>query len=160
MPHCALFGLGPCSRRRQYCGMDPLRRVRRTQKRALAAKLRRSATQMERHAWSLLRDRGILGFKFRRQHVLRGFIVDFYCAAQRLVLELEGDAHDGPDSEHTTLHARRCSKPPASEWSACGTGTSPGLRSRLSCGTVFKSSLIDTPFVVPPLRVCGEGDRG
>jgi len=27
----------------------------------------------------------------------RGFIVDFYCAAQRLVLELEGDAHDGPD---------------------------------------------------------------
>jgi len=77
--------------------MDPLRRVTRTQKRALAAKLRRSATQMERHAWSLLRDRGILGFKFRRQHVLRGFIVDFYCAAQRLVLELEGDAHDGPD---------------------------------------------------------------
>ena len=77
--------------------MDPLRRVRRTQKRALAAKLRRSATPMERHAWSLLRDRGILGFKFRRQHVLRGFIVDFYCAAQRLVLELEGDAHDGPD---------------------------------------------------------------
>src|SRR5205823_13124490 len=99
MPHRALFGLGPCSRRRQYCGMDPLRRVTRTQKRALAAKLRRSATQMERHAWSLLRDRGILGFKFRRQHVLRGFIVDFYCAAQRLVLELEGDAHDGPDSE-------------------------------------------------------------
>src|SRR5205807_9209835 len=77
--------------------MDPLRRVTCAQKRALAAKLRRSATPMERHAWSLLRDRGILGFKFRRQHVLRGFIVDFYCAAQRLVLDLEGDAHDGPD---------------------------------------------------------------
>src|SRR5207237_8996824 len=77
--------------------MDPLRRVTGAQKRALAAKLRRSATPMERHAWSLLRDRGILGFKFRRQHVLRGFIVDFYCAAQRLVLDLEGDAHDGPD---------------------------------------------------------------
>src|SRR5205085_4645008 len=79
------------------CGMDPLRRVTCAQKRALAAKLRRTATPMERHTWSLLRDRGILGFKFRRQHVLRGFIVDFYCAAQRLVLELEGDAHDGPD---------------------------------------------------------------
>src|SRR5437588_10296818 len=97
MPHRALFGLGPCSRRRQDCGMDPLRRVTRAQKRALAAKLRRSATPMERHAWSLLRNRGILGFKFHRQHVLRGFVVDFYCAAKRLVLELEGDARDGRD---------------------------------------------------------------
>src|SRR2546430_14623177 len=79
--------------------MDPLRRVTCAQKRALAAKLRRSATPMERHAWSLLRERGILGFKFRRQHVLRGFIVDFYCAAQRLVLVLAGDAHDGPDQQ-------------------------------------------------------------
>jgi len=76
--------------------MDPLRRVTGTRKRALAAKLRRTATPTERHAWSLLRDR-ILGFKFRRQHVLRGFIVDFYCTAKRLVLELEGDAHDGRD---------------------------------------------------------------
>ena len=97
MPQGALFGLGPYPRRSQYCGMDPLRRVRCAQKRALAAKLRRSATPMERHAWSLLRNRGILGFKFHRQHVLRGFVVDFYCAAKRLVLELEGDAHDGPD---------------------------------------------------------------
>jgi len=77
--------------------MDPLRRVTPAQKVALAAKLRRTATPMERHAWSLLRDRRILGLKFRRQHVVRGFIVDFYCAAERLVLELEGDVHDGPD---------------------------------------------------------------
>ena len=76
--------------------MDPLRPVSRAQKVALTAKLRRTATPIERHAWSLLKDRGVLGLKFRRQHVLRGFIVDFYCAAERLVLELEGDAHDGP----------------------------------------------------------------
>jgi very-short-patch-repair endonuclease len=44
----------------------------------------------------LLRNRQVLGLKFRRQHVLHGFVVDFYCAAERLVLELEGDAHDGP----------------------------------------------------------------
>src|SRR2546422_1956166 len=36
-----------------------------------------------RHARSLLRNRGLLGLKFRRQHVLHGFIVDFYCAAER-----------------------------------------------------------------------------
>ncbi len=77
--------------------MDPLRRITCAQKRALAAKLRRTATPMERRAWSLLCGRRILGFRFRRQHLLRGFIVDFYCAAKRLVLELEGDAHDGPD---------------------------------------------------------------
>src|SRR5205807_4676295 len=79
--------------------MDPLRRVTCARKRAVAAKLRRTATPMERHAWSLLRERSILGFKFRRQHVLHGFIVDFYCAARRLVLELEGDAHDPRDRQ-------------------------------------------------------------
>jgi len=37
----------------------------------------------------------VLGLKFRRQHVVHGFIVDFYCAAERLVLELEGAPHAG-----------------------------------------------------------------
>jgi very-short-patch-repair endonuclease len=36
----------------------------------------------------------VLGLKFRRQHVLHGFVVDFYCLAEHLVLELEGDVHD------------------------------------------------------------------
>src|SRR5437762_8270486 len=154
MPHCALFGLGPCSRRRQYCGMDPLRRVTRTQKRALAAKLRRSATQMERHAWSLLRDRGILGFKFRRQHVLRGFIVDFYCAAQRLVLELEGDAHDGPDQR--AYDAARAEVLEAARFRVVrlrkGDVTRAGLEAVLR-GAPGDSSTC-------PLSRQGEGDRG
>ena len=51
-------------------------------------------TPAERHAWTLLRNRGILGLKFRRQHVLHGFIVDFYCPSERIVIELEGDVHD------------------------------------------------------------------
>ena len=74
--------------------MDPLRHVPPAHKFALARQLRRVGTPMERYAWSLLRNRGVLGLKFRRQHVLHGFIVDFYSAAERLVLELEGDAHD------------------------------------------------------------------
>lgn len=37
----------------------------------------------------------MLGLKFRRQHVLHGFIVDFYCASERVIIELEGAAHDG-----------------------------------------------------------------
>src|SRR5438309_8083545 len=79
--------------------MDPLRRVPPGLKFTQARELRRAATSPERYAWSLLRNRGVLGLKFRRQHVLHGFIVDFYCAARRLVLELEGDAHDPRDRQ-------------------------------------------------------------
>lgn len=68
----------------------------RTQLYAAARQLRKQCTPTERYAWSLLRDRRMLGLKFRRQHVLHGFIVDFYCLAERIILELEGDAHDAP----------------------------------------------------------------
>ncbi len=58
-----------------------------------ARELRREATLAERRVWDLLRNRRMLGLKFQRQHVVAGFIVDFYCAELRLVLELDGDAH-------------------------------------------------------------------
>ena len=63
---------------------------------AIARQLRRNPTPAERHAWSLLRNRGILGLKFRRQHLVQGFIVDFYCPKLSLVLELDGVAHESP----------------------------------------------------------------
>ena len=78
--------------------MDPLRLVRLAHKFALARELRRAPTPAERHAWTLLRNRALLGLKFRRQHVLHGFIVDFYCAAEHLILELEGYPHEGRDA--------------------------------------------------------------
>jgi len=75
--------------------MDPLHRLRPAQRFALARVLRHRPTPAERHAWTLLRHRGILGLKFRRQHALHGFIVDFYCASHGVVIELEGAVHDG-----------------------------------------------------------------
>jgi len=75
--------------------MDPLRPIPIGKKLALARQLRREPTPAERHAWSLLRNRRLLGLRFRRQHVLHGFIVDFYCPALKLVLELDGNPHDG-----------------------------------------------------------------
>ena len=75
--------------------MDPLRRLRPAQRFALARQLRQRPTPAERHAWTWLRNRGILGLKFRRQHVLHGFIVDFCCLRERIILELEGNVHDG-----------------------------------------------------------------
>ncbi|TMB90442.1 MAG: DUF559 domain-containing protein [Chloroflexi bacterium] len=74
--------------------MDPLRRITRAQKFALARELRARATPAERFAWSLLRNRGVLGLKFRRQHVLHGFIVDFCCLEAGIVIELDGHVHN------------------------------------------------------------------
>jgi very-short-patch-repair endonuclease len=74
--------------------MDPLRRLRAAERFARARELWLQPTPAERHAWTLLRNRGILGLKFRRQHVLHGFIVDFYCSNERIVIELDGNVHD------------------------------------------------------------------
>jgi len=58
-----------------------------------ARQLRARATSAERKVWELLRGRRILDLKFRRQHVIDGFIVDFYCAEIELVLEIDGSIH-------------------------------------------------------------------
>jgi leucyl-tRNA synthetase len=62
----------------------------------LARRFRRAPTAVEATAWQILRDRARCGLKFRRQQVIAGFIVDFYCPSQRLVLELDGGVHDDP----------------------------------------------------------------
>jgi len=52
--------------------------------------------------WQQLRAHRFHGLKFRRQHPIGRFIADFYCHAARLVIELDGDAHDRErDAERT-----------------------------------------------------------
>jgi|HubBroStandDraft_5_1064220.scaffolds.fasta_scaffold154643_1 very-short-patch-repair endonuclease len=63
----------------------------------LARCFRQAPTVAEAAAWQILRDRAIFGLKFRRQQLVAGFVVDFYCPSQRLVLELDGGVHDDPD---------------------------------------------------------------
>lgn len=55
--------------------------------------MRRNPTPGERVAWEILRDRRFLGYKFRRQVPLAGFIVDFYCRELRLAVEIDGATH-------------------------------------------------------------------
>lgn len=80
-------------------------------KKELARRMRRDPTPSERAAWELLRDRRTLGLKFRRQQVILGFIVNFFCAQHRLVLEVDGSSH-GPleaqarDEERSLILAR------------------------------------------------------
>src|SRR5438094_10564821 len=66
---------------------------KRSLKVALAKANRHEPTPAEATAWSLLRNRRCLGLKFRRQHVIRGFIVDFYCPELNLALEVDGTVH-------------------------------------------------------------------
>jgi adenine-specific DNA-methyltransferase len=55
--------------------------------------LRRRSTDVERLLWRRLRDRQLAGAKFRRQHPIGPYIVDFLCLEQRLVIELDGGQH-------------------------------------------------------------------
>jgi len=55
--------------------------------------LRQNASQAEDLLWHVLRNRTI-GFKFRRQHSIQPYIVDFYCAEVSLVIEIDGMTHE------------------------------------------------------------------
>jgi very-short-patch-repair endonuclease len=61
-----------------------------------ARDLRKTETESEQAAWRLLRSIRFKGFKFRRQHPLCQYIVDFYCPQRRLVVELDGSVHGQP----------------------------------------------------------------
>ena len=58
-----------------------------------AKELRRDMTPAEKILWEELRANK-LGVHFRRQQVIEGFIVDFYCHKAALVIEVDGDIHD------------------------------------------------------------------
>jgi len=59
----------------------------------IARRLRNNATDAERRLWNGVRREQIGGFKFRRQVILNGFVVDFACLEARLILEVDGATH-------------------------------------------------------------------
>ena len=56
--------------------------------------LRRSMTKAEAVLWKKLKDRNVFNTRFRRQHPISIFIVDFYCHEYKLVIEVDGDIHN------------------------------------------------------------------
>jgi very-short-patch-repair endonuclease len=62
-------------------------------KKEFARYLRKEETFPEKVMWEIFKDRRFCGLKFRRQHVLVGFIADFYCHERRLIVELDGWRH-------------------------------------------------------------------
>jgi very-short-patch-repair endonuclease len=70
------------------------------EKQQRAKELRRDMTPAEKILWNELRANK-LGVHFRRQQVIAGFIVDFYCHKTALVVEVDGDVHDLQQEEDT-----------------------------------------------------------
>jgi very-short-patch-repair endonuclease len=58
-----------------------------------ARRLREAMTDAERRLWFAMRDRRLAGYKFRRQHPIEGFVVDFACTRHHLVVEADGGQH-------------------------------------------------------------------
>lgn len=59
----------------------------------LARTLRKQATPAEKFLWHRLRNKQLNGLKFRRQHPIGRYVVDFYCAELRLIVEVDGEIH-------------------------------------------------------------------
>ena len=60
--------------------------------------LRQKMTAAEAFLWNHLKSRKLDGKRFTRQHSIGNYIVDFYCASERLILELDGEVHQSPNA--------------------------------------------------------------
>ena len=73
-----------------------------------ARQMRVAKTDAERRLWAVLRSRRLDGYKFRRQHPIAGYILDFFCVGERLAVEADGGQH--LDEEAVADDARRTRK--------------------------------------------------
>ncbi|MEK7377081.1 MAG: DUF559 domain-containing protein [Candidatus Margulisiibacteriota bacterium] len=62
-------------------------------KKKFARELRKDQTLAEEQVWKLLRNRRYLEYKFRRQYVVEGFVIDFFCKELKLGIEVDGGIH-------------------------------------------------------------------
>jgi very-short-patch-repair endonuclease len=72
-----------------------------------ARNLRQSSTDAEQLLWCLLRNRRLAGFKFRRQHPIVPYVVDFYCESAKFAVELDGGQHNTDEARlHDDIRTR------------------------------------------------------
>jgi very-short-patch-repair endonuclease len=65
----------------------------------LAKENRKNLTEAEIKMWSVLRDNRFEGYKFRRQHPMGNYILDFYCHQLKMVIEVDGGYHEEMDQK-------------------------------------------------------------
>ena len=71
-----------------------------------ARNLRNDPTKAEAILWQVLRNKNLEGFRFRRQHPIGPYIVDFYCPKKKLIIEVDGGQHaeqEKQDAERTAF---------------------------------------------------------
>ncbi len=59
----------------------------------IAREFRKKPTKSEKLMWQVLRNRQFRNLKFRRQHLIEGYLLDFYCHELRLAIEIDGPIH-------------------------------------------------------------------
>jgi very-short-patch-repair endonuclease len=69
----------------------------------LRRELRKNLTPAEARLWKFLQNSQLEGRKFRRQHSIGRYIIDFYCPGEKLAIELEGNVHFNPVNEQYDL---------------------------------------------------------
>lgn len=70
--------------------------------------LRKSLTPAEAYLWKHIKSRQFEDRRFNRQHSIKNYIVDFYCAKEKLIIELDGEVHNNvfaqeKDEERTKI---------------------------------------------------------
>lgn len=66
--------------------------------------LRRDITPAEAALWEKLRNKQFHKLKFTRQHSIGNYIVDFYCAHPRIVIEVDGEVHSESEQKEKDIH--------------------------------------------------------
>ncbi|MCW5937181.1 MAG: endonuclease domain-containing protein [Fimbriimonadaceae bacterium] len=71
-----------------------------------ARRMRKEPTWAEKRLWEELRRKNVAGLKFRRQHPVIGFVADFCCVAAKVVVELDGEGHEGREARDSARDAQ------------------------------------------------------
>ncbi len=78
----------------------------------IARHLRKNLTYGEKILWKILRNKNVKGLRFRRQHPIDNYIVDFYCKEKSIIIEIDGPLHEEEERKlkdeirETYLHAK------------------------------------------------------
>ena len=122
-----------------------------------ARRLRKNMTNAERLLWRRLRDRQLGGYKFRRQHPIGPFFVDFVCLEKKLVIEVDGGQH----AKNLEADVKRSDYFKEKGYRVLRFWNNEVLEESKSVLSVILSSLLkdDPPHPDPlPPKVGGEGD--
>ena len=70
-------------------------------------KLRQNQTNAEDLVWRYLRNRQLLGYKFKRQYSVDYFVIDFYCPELKLAVEVDGESHNNPEQREYDIKRQK-----------------------------------------------------